>query len=182
MMLESARPEDMPEIVALMNRAFRGVGAGASWNSEAAYLDGDRTTEALLAAEVVEHPRADLLVSRSDGGRSIEGNVWLQPVGEKVWYLGSLTIDPLLQNGGAGRRLLGAAEDWVRAHGGHTVRMTVINIRETLIAWYVRRGYAPTGETLPFPYGDDRFGVPRRPDLAFVVLEKELGAECSDAG
>jgi hypothetical protein len=43
---------------------------------------------------------------------------------------------------------------------------------EDLIAWYVCRGYAVTGETRPFPYGDPRFGLPRRDDLYFVVLEK----------
>jgi hypothetical protein len=52
--------------------------------------------------------------------------------------------------------------------------MTVVNLRDTLIAWYERRGYAPTGETEPFPYGDARFGAPRRDDLAFVVLRKRL--------
>jgi hypothetical protein len=28
----------------------------------------------------------------------------------------------------------------------------------------------------PFPYGDERFGEPKRPDLRFVVLRKELTA------
>jgi hypothetical protein len=52
--------------------------------------------------------------------------------------------------------------------------MTVVSIRESLIAWYQRRGYHLTGERLPFPYDDERFGLPRRPDLEFVVLEKPL--------
>jgi hypothetical protein len=52
--------------------------------------------------------------------------------------------------------------------------MTVIHCRDTLIAWYERRGYRRTGETRPFPYGDARFGEPRRSDLYFVVLEKPL--------
>jgi hypothetical protein len=49
-----------------------------------------------------------------------------------------------------------------------------VNVRETLIAWYRRRGYRETGETEPFPYGDDRFGTPLRNDLHFVVLAKDL--------
>jgi hypothetical protein len=52
--------------------------------------------------------------------------------------------------------------------------MHVINVRDTLIAWYERRGYHLTGETHPFPYGDNRFGTPLRADLTFVVLEKQL--------
>ena len=38
--------------------------------------------------------------------------------------------------------------------------MTVIDLRDDLIAWYERRGYARTGEYKPFPYGDERFGIP----------------------
>jgi len=50
----------------------------------------------------------------------------------------------------------------------------VLNVRESLIAWYIRRGYTLTGETQPFPYGDERFGRPLRDDLHFVVLVKEI--------
>lgn len=60
------------------------------------------------------------------------------------------------------------------ARGGVEVRMTVVNLRDTLIAWYGRRGYVLTGETEPFPYGDDRFGAPTRQDLEFVILRKRL--------
>jgi hypothetical protein len=52
--------------------------------------------------------------------------------------------------------------------------MTVIVQRVELIAWYERHGYRRTGETKPFPYGDERFGLPRRDDLAFEVLSKTL--------
>ena len=54
------------------------------------------------------------------------------------------------------------------------MEMTVIAQREDLIAWYERRGYTRTGETRPFPYGDERFGRPRRDDLVFVVLRKDF--------
>jgi hypothetical protein len=54
------------------------------------------------------------------------------------------------------------------------MRMTVIDIREELAAFYVRRGYVRTGKKKPFPYGDERFGVPKRSDLQFEVLEKKL--------
>jgi hypothetical protein len=54
------------------------------------------------------------------------------------------------------------------------MRMTVIRQRTDLIAWYRRLGFEPTGETEPFPYGDDRFGRPRRDDLDFLVLSRPL--------
>jgi hypothetical protein len=50
--------------------------------------------------------------------------------------------------------------------------MNVVNVRDTLIAWYLRRGYHKTGETEPFPYGDDRFGAPLRDDFSFRSLRR----------
>jgi hypothetical protein len=66
------------------------------------------------------------------------------------------------------------AEQWVRERRGKRIRMNVVNVRDALIAWYLRRGYNKTGDTEPFPYGDDRFGAPLRDDLSFLVLAKDL--------
>lgn len=52
--------------------------------------------------------------------------------------------------------------------------MTVIEQRSELIAWYERRGFHRTGDYSPFPYGDERFGIPLRPDLRFEKLTKEI--------
>jgi hypothetical protein len=52
--------------------------------------------------------------------------------------------------------------------------MKVISAREDLIAWYERHGYARTGRRSPFPYGDERFGLPRRAGLEFELLVKPL--------
>lgn len=165
---------DLPAIATLMNRAYRGSGGDAGWNTEDGHLAGDRTTVALLRAEIAAKPAGSLLRWVEADVAGFEGCVWLEPLGEGVWYLGSLTVDPGRQNGGLGRRLLAAAEDWARGQGATRIRMTVINLRESVIAWYLRRGYALTGETEPFPYGDDRFGRPLRDDLCFVLLEKTL--------
>src|SRR5688572_32820421 len=84
-------------------------------------------------------------------------------------------VEPALQASGIGRALLAELERRIEAEQSATrVRMTVIAQRTELIAWYQRRGYALTGEEEPFPYGQPRFGLPRRPDLGFVVLEKPL--------
>jgi GNAT superfamily N-acetyltransferase len=159
-------------IVSLMNRAYRGMGTDAGWNTEADYIVGDRTSPALLREEMAAKSEASLLVWRTPDG--VKGCVWLDPQTADIWYLGSLTIDPSAQNEGLGRRLLAASEFWVREHGGREIRMTVVNIRDSLIAWYARRGYQPTGETEPFPYDDARFGTPQRDDLNFIVLRKQL--------
>lgn len=165
--LQPAVAADVPAIVSLLNRAYRGTG----WNSEAGYMTGDRASDALVRKDMAATPGA-LLVWRT--GRDIQGCVWLAPLQGGTWYLGSLAIDPGVQNAGLGRRLLAASEDWVRERGGRNIRMTVVNVRDGLIAWYERRGYLSTGETESFPYNDERFGIPKRHDLRFIVLRKRL--------
>jgi ribosomal protein S18 acetylase RimI-like enzyme len=165
---------DIPVIAKLMNRAYRGAENSSGWTSEEAFLLGNRTTEDLLRVDINEKPSASLLKWQDDPVEGIAGCVWLEPLNENTWYLGSLAIEPRRQNGGLGRTMLAAAEAWLHERGAKRVRMTVINVREALIAWYLRRGYSKTGATEPFPYGDDRFGKPLREDLCFVVLEKSI--------
>jgi len=80
-----------------------------------------------------------------------------------------------LQNRGIGRQLLEAAERFAVAQwSARSMHLTVIQQRAELLAWYERRGYKRTGTCKPFPYGDERFGLPRRSDLVFEVLRKPL--------
>ena len=175
MHLIRAVPADFPAVVELLNRAYRSAPAVAdrAWSTEAGYIDGDRTTIPMLTVDLASNPEARLMLWRADDG--LAGCVWLEPAGADVWYLGMLTVRPDLQGGGAGRRLLEAAEGEARALGARHIRMTVVNVRDGLIAWYERCGYTRTGEILPFPYDDLRFGAPTRADLSFVVLGRALG-------
>ena len=174
MPLTDADPAEHPAVVALVNAAFRGTGAGQGWTTEADYIQGQRIDLHLLREELAASPNARLLVWRDDGGRDLHGCVWLQPDKDGAWYLGMLTVRPDLQAHHLGRRILAEAEAIAAQSGARRLRMTVINIRDSLIAWYGRRGYVATLERKPFPYGDNRFGRPLRDDLCFVVLEKVL--------
>jgi GNAT superfamily N-acetyltransferase len=174
MLLTRATEADFPAVVVLANLAYRGAGDTKSWNVETGIVAGQRLNEELLRADLAAKPEAELLLYRDDPAGPLLGTVWLEPKSDATWYLGLLTIRPDMQNQRLGRTLLAAAEDFARTRGGRTMRMTVLNVRDKLIAWYERRGYRQTGETQPFPYGDDRFGTPLRDDLHFIVLEKEL--------
>ncbi len=174
--LRPAETGDLSALAKLMNAAYRGTGPAASWNTEAPYIAGDRTSEAALIEDLAAKPQAFLLLAEESSQPPIRGCVWLDPLKTDTWYLGSLTIDPSLQNAGLGRSLLESAEQWAQARGARIVRILVVHVRDTLIAWYERRGYRLTGETHPFPYGDNRYGTPLRDDLTFVVLEKQLSS------
>ena len=167
-----AADTDLEELAAFVNAVYRGPGAQAGWTTEAAYIAGQRTDPDKLR-EGLKKPGAVVLLLRDEAG-ALEGCVWLEPAHEGCWHLGMLSVRVDLQDKGVGRRVMAGAEAYVRAQGAEWLEMTVINIRDSLIAYYERRGFARTGEVRAFPYGDDRFGTPLRDDLAFVVLEKRL--------
>lgn len=173
MELTVAAAADFPEIVALVNSAYRGEAALQGWTTEAGYIGGQRTDVPTISEDLAAAPDARLLIHRCERG-PVVACVWLEPASESAWLLGMLTVRPDLQAAGLGRRLLAAAETYAKTHGASRIRMTVINVRDTLIAWYRRRGYELTGQTKSFPYGDARFGEPTRDDLEFMVMEKPL--------
>jgi ribosomal protein S18 acetylase RimI-like enzyme len=170
----AATPADLDAVADLVNSAYRGDSSRQGWTTEADYLGGQRTDAQILARDLAADAEAVLLTLRDEPGGPLLGCAWLEPAGEGAWYLGMLTVRPDLQDRKLGRTMLEAAEARAKELGARRIIMTVVNIRDTLIAWYGRRGYAPTGETRPFPYGDQRFGEPLRDDLAFIVLGKNL--------
>jgi ribosomal protein S18 acetylase RimI-like enzyme len=173
-----ATDADLDAVAALVNSGYRGDASRAGWTTEADLLGGQRTDPASLRADLAARPGAALLTLRDEPGGELLGSVWLEPQGPALWYLGMLTVRPDLQARRLGRTLLAEAETFAAARGARRIRLRVINVRDTLIAWYERRGYAHTGESLPFPYGDERFGLPTRDDLRFEVFEKTLEQSC----
>jgi ribosomal protein S18 acetylase RimI-like enzyme len=172
LVFREALPTDVPTVVALVESAYRGESSRAGWTTEADLLDGRRTDETGIAA-VVAAPEATLLLAELDG--RVVGCCELRRVGE-LGYFGTFAVDPAAQGGGVGRRLLTHADaEAVRRWGSTALEMTVIAQRADLLAWYERLGFVATGERRPFPYGDERFGRPRRDDLEFVVLRRPTG-------
>lgn len=175
MVLRKAVPADYAEIIDLANLAYRGrEGAVPSWNIEKGIVGGQRLDDSLLKEELAAKPDGALLVYREDADGPLLGTAWLNPESEDVWSMGLLTVRPELQNQHLGRRLLAAAEEYARGRGAKRMRIGVLHVRDTLIAWYERRGYRATGETEPYPSNDSRFGTPLRENLHFLIMEKSI--------
>lgn len=167
----AATAADVPALVALVESAYRGDASRAGWTTEADILEGQRTDPAGVLA-VVESPDSRLVVVERDG--ELVACCQLEHRGTHA-YFGMFAVRPALQGGGLGKLVIAEAERFAREEWKVAeMHMTVISLREDLIAWYVRRGYARTGQTRPFPYGDERFGLPTRDDLEFEVLTKRL--------
>jgi ribosomal protein S18 acetylase RimI-like enzyme len=167
-----ARAADVPTLVALVNGAYRGESSRRGWTTEADLVGGLRTDAAALE-QIIGAPDNALLVLRAQSGPFACAHV--RRYAPDVAYLALLTVRPALQGSGIGRQMLAAAESYARANfGARFMEMTVIADREELIAWYERRGYRATGELRPFPFNDERQGVPKRDDLTMVVLRRQL--------
>jgi ribosomal protein S18 acetylase RimI-like enzyme len=162
---------DIPELLSLVNSAFRGETARKGWSHEADLLDGTQRTDAVTLAALLHTTDAVLLKYCNDAG-VLEGCVFLHKK-ERGIYLGMLTVNPELQGGGIGKKLLAAADGFALQQGAPVIFMTVFSVRHELIAWYERHGYYRTGETKPYEVNPD-FGLPTR-TLEFVILEKEIG-------
>ncbi|TAK38210.1 MAG: GNAT family N-acetyltransferase [Lysobacteraceae bacterium] len=171
MVFRDATEADLDALVALVTSAYRGDASRAGWTTEADLLDGERIDREVLREDLLR-PRSRVLLAERDGILLACAHV-AEIEGEG--YFGMFAVRPDLQGGGMGKAVLAEAERIAREEWRlRKLRMTVIDLREELVAWYQRRGYHRTGITRPFPYGDERFGIPRRDDLRFEVLEKDL--------
>lgn len=166
-----AADADVDALVALIESAYRGDSSRAGWTTEADILEGQRTDpEGVLA--VIKSPDSRLLTVERDG--TVVACCQLEHRGGHA-YFGMFAVSPKLQGAGLGKVIIAEAERTVRElWGAQELHMTVISVRNDLIAWYERRGYRRTRRMTPFPYGDERFGIPQRDDLRFELLVKEL--------
>lgn len=167
--LTLATAADVPELLTLVNGAYRGETSRQGWTTEADLLDGARIDAAALH-EMLRTSGAAILTGRNEHHELI-GCTYVHAQPPRL-YLGMLSVAPARQALGTGKYLLRAAEDYARRHHCQHLRITVLTGRPELLAWYERHGYQRTGATEPFPT-DTRFGIPKQP-LTLLVLEKPV--------
>ena len=166
----TATHDDIDALLELVESAYRGDSSRLGWTTEADLLDGQRTDHDGLRATIDKDGSLIVLAER-DG--ELLGCANLERQGDAA-YFGMFAVRPGLQGKGIGDAILRECERIARDWRLRCVRMTVIWTRTELIAFYRRRGYVATGERAPFPYGDERFGLPKRQDLWFEVYTKAL--------
>lgn len=168
----TAQTADIPALIALVESAYRGDASRAGWTTEADMLDGQRI-DAESLQKTLSTPDNRILLAEKDG--DLLACCHIEKQENSAGYFGMFSVRPGLQGSGIGKLLLAEAERQARDEMQcPRMEMTVIDIRDSLIAFYERRGYARTGIHKPFPYGDERFGIPKRDDLRFELLTKDL--------
>lgn len=111
----------------------------------------------------------------TENGETLAASVEVAKRSDDLARLSMLAVDQHHQRGGIGREVLTYAEKYCQQQWGVTkFGLDALSTRQALIAWYMRRGYQKTGETVPFPV--EKFSDLALPaDLCFVQLEKDLG-------
>jgi len=167
----AADTSDVPALVELVTSAYRGEVSRQGWTTEADLLDGERIDPDVIRADLA-HPHSQVIIAEREG--DMVACALVTQEGD-AGYFGMFAVRPNLQGAGLGKQVLAEAERIVRdVWCLPLLRMAVIDLREELLAFYQRRGYRRTGVHRPFPYGDARFGLPKRDDLRFEILEKSL--------
>ncbi|HZT66820.1 MAG TPA: N-acetyltransferase [Acidimicrobiales bacterium] len=168
-----AGPADIAAVVDLVEEAFRGHASRAGWTTEADLLDGQRTDVRQVGALI-----GDERLLLAEVGAELLGCCQLGPEGPTAAHLGMLSVRPGRQGAGVGRALVAEAQRAARSwFGADEIRVLVIAQRIELIRWYEKLGFRLTGAAAPFPYGDTRYGLPRRPDLHFVEMVRRSGPQ-----
>jgi len=168
-MITKATLQDIPALTTLINSAYRGETSKKGWTTEAHLLEGKRTDEQEMTDIFVDSKNTILKYTEND---KIIGSVLLVEK-EHQLYLGMLTVLPELQNSGIGKKMLAEAETHAKTLGLSSIVISVISVREELIAWYKRHGYVDTGEREAFPESEIHIPISNEP-LEFVFLEKKL--------
>lgn len=166
--IAQATPADIPELLKLVNSAYRGEASRKGWTTEADLLEGELRTDAENLSGLLAKENAVILKCSNAGGELL-GCVFLEKRENRL-YLGMLSVWPELQARGIGKQLLAAAADHAVSQGCSSVFMRVLSKRQELIAWYERHGYVQTDKREPYD-APAKFGVFREP-LEFVVMER----------
>jgi len=165
--IRDATAADAAAMAEVIEAAYRGEGG---WTTESHLVAGARTSVAeveeyiadtehlVLVAETPVQRREDEAPDAATGASPtarasrIVGCCYVRlPRGDELAEFGLFAVDPRIQGGGIGSRLLEAAEARVRAAGAQQLMIQVLQTRPELRAWYERRRFVPTGTVLPFP-------------------------------
>lgn len=167
----TATAEDAAIVARLINSAYRGESSKAGWTTEADLIVGDRISPDGVRGLIAAPHSVVLLCEQGD---KIIGCVHLKKTADAAAYLGLFVVQPTLQGQGIGKQFMEYAEQYAKdSWDVKSIWMTVVTLRNELIAYYERRGYRRTGNTHPFPK-DAGASVPVIEGLQMETLEKSL--------
>jgi N-acetylglutamate synthase-like GNAT family acetyltransferase len=162
--IREATLDDVAEIVAVVNRAYRTQGG---WTTEEHLVAGERAG-AQDVREAIEDDTHLLLVAERDG--ALIGCCYTDRHDDGA-ELGLFAVDPTVQAGGVGGALMEAQAQRRAEEGLASLDLRVLESRPELQDWYARHGFVATGEVVPFAGREEDLKVP---GLRMAVMVRPL--------
>ncbi|MFW5453554.1 GNAT family N-acetyltransferase [Thioalkalivibrio sulfidiphilus] len=172
-LIRPATPADAEAIARLVNLAYRPLEQGddavpPGWTHECDLLSGARISATQVHDILVE---TDSVVLLGLQGTEPVACVHVRKDGQNA-SIGMLAVNPRHQGLGLGKQMLDLAERFALEHySAQQFIMSVVCERPELMAFYLRRGYRPTGTVLEYPLKAG-VGQPKRAGLMVEILGK----------
>ena len=165
MIIRPAELSDLDELQAVIQRAYRGRSASASWSHEGELPEGERVGRGDLEVQL---GAANARLSVAEIAGRVVGSSLVVAVPPGQCEIRLVSVDPSLQAKGLGGQLLGHAELLaVEAFAATHAIIEVLQHKARLIAYYERRGYRQTDDSRPYPH-------PLKVPATFLTFRKEL--------
>jgi GNAT superfamily N-acetyltransferase len=129
-MIRTATAEDAPDLVRLINLAYR---------VEDFFMAGDRIEPAGVLERMARPGGSFLVIDGGRPGRPL-ATVFLEPRGTQG-YFGLLAVDPAAQGAGLARKLITEAEAHFQRLGFREMMIDVVTLRTELFPFYAALGY-----------------------------------------
>lgn len=160
--------KSIPQLIALINGAYRGTGGKGRWTTEAHLIAGERI-KAEHIRKMLDDPAVSIFGAFSKG--RLVGCISTSVQDDLVEF-GTFAVEESQQGQGLGKRLLAYAERNASQLGKSLFQVTVVSRNERLLAFYQRRGYRLTGERVEYP-SELGVGQPKEAGISLLVLRKE---------
>jgi GNAT superfamily N-acetyltransferase len=151
--IRHAEDADIDALCALINAAFR---------VEQPFIEGDRINPDGVRTYM---QKGKFLLAEDAAG--LAGCVYVELRGDRG-YLGLLGVDPPRQGTGLGRKLMDAAENYLRDAGCRAVDLRIVSARTPLPEFYRHLGYLETGTASFAP------DVPLKTPCHYILMSKSL--------
>ncbi|MCS4275395.1 hypothetical protein M2390_000556 [Mycetocola sp. BIGb0189] len=172
---------DAPRVVALAARVFRGAPSRAGWASEVG-MSSSRPTDLSLAARWIRSENQWVLlgevegtlvaaahVRSSCGGRTLESAVSSGVAGGGRVRLGAFWVDPVRARCDVTAAMLAELDRILRSSvRGEARELVIVTPQPALTAYFLRRGFIPSGKIFDLPPVDPQIRV-GRPDAAVAT-------------
>lgn len=165
-----ASHDDTTSLKQLIESAFRAEDSREGWVGNSDLASRFSIDETIITSVITNPDSAFLIASNSNG--TFLGTVGVSKRDPDTARLFMLAVDPRHHRGGIGRQILTYAENYCqREWAPRILGLDALSNRESLISWYLRRGFQKTGESTPFPREEFK-DLELPDDMHFVQFEK----------